>query len=131
MSERRRLRRVGPHSAREAALGAVGLRMGEWVCEHELEAGGPDDSWVADRHFPEVDAAGLKESLWRTARFGRWQFAEEIMVLEARACEKGVQKLACGAYGEEIRQFVLLDNMSLVLCLARGRSRNFKVLIVL
>ena len=25
----------------------------------------------------------------------------------------------------------LLDNMSLVLCLARGRSRNFKVLVVL
>ena len=37
----------------------------------------------------------------------------------------------CGAYGVRIRQLFLLDNMSLVLCLSRGRARSFEVLVVI
>jgi len=78
-----------------------------------------------------VPAAGLRESLWRTVRCGRWHHSENILVLEARACEKAIQRLACGVFGLNIRQLVLLDNMSLVLSLSRGRSRSFGLLVVM
>ena len=69
--------------------------------------------------------------MWHTIRMGRWLRSEDIMVLGVRACEKGVQRLVCGAYGVEIRQLFLLDNMSLVFCLSRGRARSFEVLVVI
>ncbi len=103
---------------------------GAWVCHRDPADEGLTDDWVVSRDFEEVDAAGLRESLWHTVCWGRWLFNEEILVLEARACEKAVQRLACGAFGTNVRQLILLDNMSLVLCLSRGRSRNFEVLVL-
>ena len=85
--------------------------------------------WVVDRGFAEVEAAGLREGLWRTVRQGCWRHQQGIMVLEARAAVKGVERFVCGAYGHDVRQLFLIDNMSLVLCLCRGRSRNFGVLV--
>ena len=81
--------------------------------------------WRADPAFPEVPAAGLRDSLWKTVRLGRWRHEEEIGVLEARALAKSVERLVCGAFGADVRQLMLSDNTSLVLSLSRGRSNNF------
>ena len=90
LNERQRFRSVGGHGAREAALGAAGLRKedGVWTCRRGLDGDDPDEQWVAHPNFTEVDAAGLRESLWHTVRMGRWLRPEDIMVLEVRACEK-------------------------------------------
>lgn len=133
--ERQRFKRIGPHSAREAALGAagLGLRDGLWTCRPASTAADEAEvrDWAVDRQFLEVDAAGLKDSLWSTVRQGLVHHAEDIMVLEARAAVKGMERLACGASGSRTRQLFLLDSMSLVLCLCRGRSRSFSALVQL
>ena len=134
LSERRHVKRLGSHSAREAALGAAGLTKedGEWICDrHEGVAASPMEDWAVDASFEEVDPAGLREGLWSTVRLGTWSYTEDIMVLEARACLKSVERLVLGIHGHDIRQLFLLDNMSLVICLARGRSRSFGVLVQL
>ena len=64
-------------------------------------------------------------------RCGRWRNPEDILLLEARACEKAVRRFVCGVFGADVRQLVLLDNMSLVLTLSRGRTRSFAVLVVI
>lgn len=133
--EHQRFKRIGPQSAREAALGAagLGLRDGLWACRPASTAADEAEvrDWAVDRQFPGVDAAGLKESLWSTVRQGFFRHAEDILVLEARAAVKGMERLACGAYGSRMRQLFFLDNMSLVLCLCRGRSRSFSVVLQL
>ena len=133
LSEGQCLRSAAGHSAREAALGAAGLRKqdGGWTCDPGPLEDEITDYWEVNPEFKEGDAAGLRESLWHTVRMGQWQRVEDIMLLEARACEKGVQRLVCGVYGLKIRQLFLLDNMSLVLCLSRGRARSFEVLVVI
>ena len=73
--------------------------------------------WAVDPNFAEVQATELRDSLWRTVRQGSWQYKQHIMILEARAALKGVERLVCGVHGKDIQQLFLLGNMSLVLCL--------------
>jgi hypothetical protein len=94
-----RFRRTGPHhSARKAALAAAGLHRedGVWVCSRGLEGTEVGDEWTVDPAFEEVDAAGLREGLLRTVWLGCWQYPEDTLVLEARACEKGWSGLRAG-----------------------------------
>ena len=69
--ERSRFRRVGPHSARESALETAGFvfREGQWF-RGAGRPGADDDAWDIDHDFPEVPAAGLRDSLWQTALSG-------------------------------------------------------------
>lgn len=114
---RARVHRQGAHSA----LSAAGLerRGQEWVCmlgdQSVVDGSG---YWVVDRSFAEVPAACLRESLWRTVRFGKWAYEEDIMVLEGRAAVMAAQRVSCCSMGRDLRQFFLLDNMSLTFVLA-------------
>ena len=69
--ERSRFRRVGPHSFRECALETAGFvfREGQW-CRGADGPEADDDAWDIDHVFPEVPAAGLRDSLWQTALSG-------------------------------------------------------------
>ena len=92
VNERRRFKRTGGHTAREGALAAARLSRvnGVWLCTKEEIDDELGENWKVDGSFPEVPAAGLRESLWHTVRLGRWQRSEDIVILEARACEKAV-----------------------------------------
>lgn len=79
--------------------------------------------------FEEVPAAELRESLWHVVRGGVWRHREDIMVLEARAVVKAVERLSACAPSADRRCLFLADNMSLVLSLERGRSTSFPVLV--
>ncbi len=53
VGERQRFRRVGPHSARQSAMGAAGLRLGggEWTCQCGASEDTVTANWVVIRGF--------------------------------------------------------------------------------
>ncbi|CAK0858238.1 unnamed protein product [Prorocentrum cordatum] len=102
--------------AREAALEAAGFWRdadGEW----RLAEGVNDDdelaaAWEAGPSFPEVPAAGLASSRWRTKQVQRWRFdGGGILIKEARALVMGVRRIAQSVLGAACRQLILSDNM--------------------
>ena len=133
-SERSRFRRVGPHSAREAALQAAGFvkkgaawePAGDRIVEQLGEAG-----WCLDPSFPEVPAAGLRRELWTPKVWGKWRHPEKILILEARTILMSLKRILMTKYGCNMRQLLLSDNMSCVLSFERSRSRNFVMLKIL
>ena len=135
-TERSRFRRVSAHSARESALQAAGLSVDERgrctdphgdACRASLAQAG----WDTDDGFKEVPHAGLVRRLWHATIHGKWQFKEDILVLEARAVMKGIRRALLTRYGHDVRQLALCDNLAVVLTFERCRSRNYQVLKVL
>lgn len=134
VQERSRFRRIGSHAARESALSAAGFHRvdGEWgpidaPMSKRLEQAG----WGIDSTFQEVPAGCLKGNLWTPVFWGRWNFKENIGVLEARAVLKSVQRLALTRYGHDLRHLHLCDNLGVVLSIERCRSKNLKLLKIL
>lgn len=133
IKERARFKRSGGHSARESSLTSAGFikdevtgswKVGEIEAEDYLKLSG----WTLDPHFPEVPARLLRKECWAPKLWGKWQFPEGIITLEARAAVKSLRRVAMSVFGSQIRQLFLLDNMSLVLALERSRSRQFSLL---
>lgn len=87
--------------------------------------------WGIDSTFQEVPAGCLKGNLWTPVFWGRWNFKENIGVLEARAVLKSVQRLALTRYGHDLRHLHLCDNLGVVLSIERCRSKNLKLLKIL
>ncbi|CAK0891104.1 unnamed protein product [Prorocentrum cordatum] len=116
-----------------AALEAAGFWRdadGEW----RLAEGVVDDdeqaaAWEAGPSFPEVHAAGLASSRWRTEQVQRWRFGEGILTEEARALVIGVRRVAQSAFGAACRQLILSDNMSVVVSFNRSRAKEFALLV--
>ena len=85
--------------------------------------------WELDPKFPEIPSGLLHRSLWTDKLCGKWMFREDILVLEARALVKVVQRMARTRFGRNIRQLVLVDNMSVCLAFDRSRCRSVGLLI--
>ena len=132
--ERSRFKRLSAHSARESALQAAGFAKstsGRWTVPTEEADSLLDAGWVIDDSFGEIPSAGLRRELWTPVVHGRWNYKEDILVLEARAVLKSLRRVLMTRYGHDVRQLVLCDNLSVVLTFERCRSRNYKVLKVL
>ena len=132
--ERTRFKRVGGCDARESALTSAGFVRdsvtGDWVAgdipsSEYLEKSG----WSLDRSFPEVPAKLLAKSFWTPKLWGKWEFEEGILTLEARALVKSLKRIAMSIFGHDVRQLLLVDNMSVCLAFDRSRARNFPLLV--
>lgn len=132
--ERTRFKRVGGCDARESALTSAGFVRdsvtGDWVAgdipsSEYLEKSG----WSLDHSFPEVPAKLLAKSFWTPKLWGKWEFEEGILTLEARALVKSLKRIAMSIFGHDIRQLLLVDNMSVCLAFDRSRARNFPLLV--
>ena len=137
---------VGPHGASkrtstfhfwwtwcaESALAAsrVVLDDDQWMVE-----GAHDTDEDTDFHFDisleEVPIEWLELCRWNVSGCGRWNRCEDVIILEAIAWMKCVERLCKGVYGTKCRQLVLGGNMVLVLTECRWRSRHFKLIVIL
>ncbi|CAK0880972.1 unnamed protein product, partial [Prorocentrum cordatum] len=137
LPERARFRSALGRPARESALAAANLAWDSSgaLCSFEdmknpdSLASDPLSSWELDPGFAEVPWQWLRKGAWETVRSGVWRFAEDILILEARALVKSIQRLAKTAHGVCVRQLFLSDNMSVVLSFSRARSSRFSLLV--
>ena len=134
ISERSRFRRIGGHNARESALSSAGFSRdpisGQWVvCEGDGEDFLNQTGWEIDHDFHEVPAHLLRKDNWQVKQFGQWKRSEHIMVLEARALTKSLERIAFTKYGKDVHQLLLTDSLSMALAFERARSKSFKVLL--
>ncbi|CAK0850742.1 unnamed protein product, partial [Prorocentrum cordatum] len=107
LPERARFRSALGRPARESALAAANLARDSSgaLCSFEdmknpdSLASDPLSSWELDPGFAEVPWQWLRKGAWETVRSGVWRFAEDILILEARALVKSIQRLAKTAHG--------------------------------
>ncbi|CAK0824653.1 unnamed protein product, partial [Prorocentrum cordatum] len=134
--------RLGAGLARQHAFECAGFLLdsetGEVVRD---EAGAPkrldaelqrvlaSERWELDPSFPEVPSWLLHDSHWATVMADRWAFADDILRLEARALVKAAARAAHCQPVKECRSLLLGDNLAVVLCFCRFRSRDFRLLI--
>ena len=109
-------------------LGCSGKRLGrqsgglghdQWIVE------GADDEdeeigFNVDLSFEEVPSGWLERCRWNVSRFGRWTRRKDVLVLEARAWVKCVERL-CKSIG----------GVALILTQCRWRSRLFALIVIL
>ena len=132
-TERDRFRRVGAHSAREAALTSAGFIKNE-VTGKWLEGALDDEDylhqsgWSLNQEFPEVPKDFFHPHIWSTARQGAWKRREHIVHLEAWALVKSFEFIVSDIHTCNARQLFLVDSMSAALAFDRCRSKNFKML---
>ena len=94
-------------------------------------AGIPGDNsvWARVLDFKEVPFRLLTKTDWKPVLWGGWDRAEDILVLEARALVKGLIRIALSVFGSDIKQLLLVDNMSVCLAFERCRARSFMLLV--
>ena len=131
--EKSRFRRTESHRARESALSAAGFRQevstGKWLAgEIDSEEYLSEVGWECSPSFKEIDAQLLHRHLWTPKTWGTWKHSEYIVILEARALNKALDRIAHTRYGHDVRQLFLVDSMSIALSFDRCRSRSFKLL---
>ena len=131
--EKSRFRRTESHRARESALSAAGFYQetstGKWLAgEIDSEEYLSNVGWECSSDFREIDAQLLHRHLWTPKSWGTWKHEEHIVILEARALNKALDRVAYTRYGHDIRQLFLVDSMSIALSFDRCRSRSFKLL---
>ena len=131
--ERSRFKKLGAHSARDSALTSAGFIRdeitGQWRShtledQEYLEASG----WAINHQFEEVPASMLHKELWQPKLWGKWEYPENIVVLEGRALVKSLKRIALTTFGHSMRQLLLVDNLSVALAFDRCRSRDYKLL---
>ena len=123
------------HSARFSALDAA---FGE---DPGSDLAGPtndgdegrlgEEGWQRDQSFPEVPCGGLRRQYWTETSAGRWQYQENITVLEARSCWYGVSRCMQSPANHNCRLVVLLDNMGATLAIGRYRAKSYKLLVII
>lgn len=131
--ERSRFRKLGAHSARDSALSSAGFVKDEITGLWKDRVLDDDEylqlaGWSLDKEFEEVPAQLLRRELWTPRVWGKWDFSENIVVLEGRALVKSLKRIALTVFGSNIRQVLLVDNLSVALSFDRCRSRDFKLL---
>ncbi|CAK0865318.1 unnamed protein product [Prorocentrum cordatum] len=107
--------RAARRGARETALEAAGFwrdERGKWRLAETAEGDSLAGARGLDPSFPEVPAAGLASTRWRTKQVQRWRFDGGILVKEARALVMGARRVAQSVFGAACRQLILSDNMS-------------------
>ena len=102
---------------------------GKWLAgEIDSEQYLSDIGWECSPEFREIDGQLLHKHLWTPKLWGSWKHEEHILVLEARALNKALNRVALTKFGKNIRQLMLVDSMSVALRFDRCRSRSFKLL---
>ena len=131
--ERSRFKKAASTAARDHALTSAGFvkddlteswRRQEITSEELLEASG----WEISDDFVEIPGRLLAKPLWEPKLWGRWGYEAGILELEGRALVKSLRRIALSPYGTDIRQLLLVDNMSVALAFDRFRSRNYRLL---
>ena len=84
--------------------------------------------WAIDSGFPEVPAEWLRAERWQSRVARPWRISEGILHLEARALVLAVQRAAESAFGKNVCQLFLVDNMSVCLAFERARSSDYRLL---
>ena len=97
----------------------------EWFNDAEyLQMSG----WGLERDFKEVPSHLLRASLWSPCLWGRWDYEANILELEARVLVKGLRRVALSTFGHDIRQLLLVDNLSVCLEFDRSRGSSYSLL---
>ena len=112
---------------RLSALSAAGFTLqgeGRRVASEESDAAGE-----ADPSFPEVPGSMLDPSALEAWFAGRWERAEHITLIDARALTRLIAWLAQSTFGHDLRQLHLVGNMAVCLCFSRCRARDFAMLV--
>ena len=132
--------RLGAEQCREKSLSAAGYCLnaaGKPLRDSEgaLVPLPPDvavaleaDRWEKDENFPEVPPDVLQFESWRSLFSSPWRFSENILLLEARALEKTVERIGLSQPSSSMRFLIFGDNMSVILSFSRRRAKNFKLL---
>ena len=89
------------------------------------------ERWEVNEHFPEVPSELLHNDLWTTVMTDRWVYHDDILRLEARALLKAASRAAHSKPMADCRVLILGDNLAVVICAARCRSRDFRLLVQL
>lgn len=131
--ERSRFRRAASTSAREHALTSAGFVRDEITEAWRRKQIGDEEfieksGWEVDKGFEEIPSYLLAKSRWEPKIWGRWHHEGNILELEGRALVKSLRRIALSVFGSDIRQLLLVDNMSVALSFDRFRSRSFKLL---
>ena len=120
--------RMGAAAARSHAQIAGGVNFETHEIEDEMLALRLD-RWEQDESFPEVPPGRLAASSWQLVRYGTFKYEAGILVLEARALERGVARLAQTSPCRNVRLLSLCDNMAVTLAVGRARARDFGLLV--
>ena len=137
LRERRRFKLRPGCSARSSALGAAGLESFDAVDDLVDAAEAPgqvtveagESVWEVDDGFAEVPVGRLRTDLWTPKLFGKWNFDENILMLDARTLVMALKRVAVSIFGHDIRQLNLVDNMSVCFSFERRRAKDFKLLV--
>ena len=134
--------RLGATPARQHAFECAGFKVdpvsGDVVrdnfgkpvaLEQELLEVLSAERWEVDQYFEEVPSHLLEGSRWKKVMADRWVFQDDILRLEARALFKAANRAAHSLPVKNCRMLLLSDNLSVVLCFARGRSRDFRLFV--
>ena len=102
--ERGRFKKMGMHSAREAALTAAGFVRNELTKEWKAGWCSSEDylarsGWALNHDFVEVPGRLLTADRWSPSMWGKWQYSNGILELEARALVKGLRRVALSFSG--------------------------------
>ena len=95
------------------------------------DSAGPDRELEVDPDFAEVPLDVLSEDGWYVVGGWPWADQEDILMLEGRALCSGVMRQVMCTPCRNLRLLVFADNLVLVLCLDRYRTRRFSLLVVL
>lgn len=90
------------------------------------------DEYIPNDQFPEVPDELMEPSLWRTVKLGKWKHTREHITLkEGRALLIAIRRLSRSKQNRGKRHLFLLDNLSLVFAVAKGRAHSFDLLRIL
>ena len=106
--------RMGASAARTHAQLAAGIDFEIHDIVDEVRAFRLD-RWEQDESFPEIPPGRLAASSWRFVRYGTFKYEAGILMLEVRALERGVARLAQTAPCKNTRVLSLCDNMAVTL----------------
>ena len=81
------------------------------------------------RDFVEIPVDMRQKSDWSPVRWGTWQHAEHITLLEARAAVRAVQHRLQRPDGCHCRMLFLGDNLGCILALSRSRAKDYHLLV--
>ena len=129
-SERWRFKRLPPHlwNPRERTVGRD-VFADPLTSKGRLGEADEVDMYVDNDDFPEVPQHLLSPPDWKTVKMGKWRDTQEhITIKEGRALVLALRRLSRTRRHRGCNHVVLLDNLSLVFAVTKGRAHSFDLL---
>ena len=129
-SERWRFKRLPPHlwNPRERTVGRD-VFADPFTSRGVLGEADEIDMYVDNEEFPEVPQRLLYPPDWITAKMGKWRDTNEhITIKEGRALVLALRRLSRTRRHRGCNHVILLDNLSLVFAVTKGRAHSFDLL---